>query len=87
MRFTIEEAGMKGLKNGELLRLASEQYDLFVTVDQNLTFQQNLQSLKISVLILAAKKNTYGALKPLMPKALEALKIINPGEVIFIGVL
>lgn len=84
--YTVEEAGMKGFKNRELLLLASGKYDVFVTVDQNLPYQQNIQSLNISVLILAAKKNTYRALRPLMPEALEALRRITPGEVLVIGV-
>ncbi len=81
---TVEQAGMKGLKNSELLRSASGQYDVLITVDQNIAYQQNLKSLRIAVLILAAKKNTYEALSPLIPQALEALKEIKPGEVITI---
>jgi len=74
---TVDEAGMKGLKNGDLLRAASGQYDVLVTVDRNLPHQQNLKSFSIAVLVLAARKNTYAALCPLMPQALEALKQSN----------
>jgi len=48
---TIDEAGMKGLKNGQLLRVASGQYDVLVTVDQNLAYQQNLRVLPLAILI------------------------------------
>ena len=41
---TVDEAGFKGLKNGELLRAASGVYDVLVTVDQNLSFQQNIRN-------------------------------------------
>jgi hypothetical protein len=79
--FTVEEAGLKGLKNGALLRRAvPESFEVLVTVDQNLSHQQNLKSLPIAVLILVARKNTYAALKPLMPRALEALARISRGE-------
>jgi hypothetical protein len=81
---TVEEAGMKGLKNSQLLRSASGQYDVLITVDQKLTYQQNLKSLRIAVLILAARKNSYEALRPLIPQALEALKQIRPGEIVTI---
>src|SRR5438067_1059674 len=78
--FTIDEAGLKGLKIGDLLRAASGAYDVLVTVDQNLPYQQNLESFDIAVLVLIAKRNTYTALKPLMPQVLEALKHVRVGE-------
>ena len=65
--FTVEEAGFKGLKNGRLLQAASGQYDVLVTVDQNLTYQQNLKSLRIAIVVLSAKRGTYPMLRPLMP--------------------
>jgi hypothetical protein len=42
---TVEEAGLKGLKNGRLLQAASSQYDVLVTVDQNIQYQQNLKNI------------------------------------------
>jgi Domain of unknown function (DUF5615) len=81
--FTVEEAGFKGLKNGALLRRAvAEGFEVLVTVDQSLSHQQNLRSLRIAVLILAARKNTYAALKPLVPRALRALARVRRGEVV-----
>lgn len=79
---TVEEAGLKGLKNGELLRRASQVFDVLVTVDQNISHQQNLRALDIAVVVLAAKKNTYAALKPLIPQTLETLEWITPGEIV-----
>ena len=81
---TVEEAGLKGLKNGDLLRSASGQYDVLVTVDQNLQYQQDIKSLNLAVLVLVAKRNSYQALHPLMNRALEALKQIKSGEVVTI---
>jgi predicted nuclease of predicted toxin-antitoxin system len=80
--FTVEDAGFKGLKNGRLLQAASGQYDVLVTVDQNLTYQQNLKSFSVAVIVLSARRSTYAALRPLMPKVLEALDGINPGDVV-----
>lgn len=79
---TVEEAGFKGLKNGQLLQAASGQYDVLVTVDQNLQYQQNLKTLYIAVIVLKAKRSTYPMLKPLMPQVLETLETIESGEVI-----
>jgi hypothetical protein len=82
--FTVEDAGLKGLKNGELLQAASGKYDVLVTVDKNIPSQQNLVSLKIAFLILRAKTNKYNTLKELVPKALAALENIQPGNIKYI---
>jgi len=81
---TVEEAGFKGLENGDLLKAASGAYDVLITVDRNLPYQQNLTGLEIDVLILSAKRNSYVRLKPLMPKALKALETMNPRDVVVI---
>ena len=81
---TVEEAGFKGLKNGRLLQAASGQYDVPVTVDQNLQYQQNLKTLAIAVVVLKAKRSTYPILKLLMPQVLEILEKIEPGELVIV---
>jgi hypothetical protein len=81
--FTVEEAGLKGLKNGKLLRAASGDFDVLV-VDKSIPHQQNIASLSIAVLILRAKTNTYPDLKPLAPRALAALDKIKHGEIVVI---
>jgi hypothetical protein len=52
---TAREMGWTTIKNGELLRLAAEHFDVFVTVDRNLSFQQNVASLSIAVIVLGGK--------------------------------
>ena len=79
---TVPEMGWAGIKNGALLRLAEEQFDVFLTVDQNLTFQQNLTGLALCVVTLSAKSNDIDDLRPLMPQVLERLPAALPGEVI-----
>ena len=78
---TVEEAGFKGLKNGRLLQAASGQYEVLVTVDQNLKYQQNLKTFALAVIVLKAKRSTYPMLKSLMPQVLETLEEIKPGEI------
>ncbi len=79
---TVPEQGWASKKNGELLRLANGQFDVFVTIDQNLTYQQNLKGLNLAIIVLSARSNRYKSLEPLMPSVIEALKDIKPGQVI-----
>ena len=79
---TVSEAGFKGLENGDLLSAASGSYDVLLTVDQNLPYQQNFVGLNIAILVLAAKRNSYARLKPLLPRAMKTLETIKPGDVI-----
>jgi len=81
---TVQEAGLKGLKNGALLRMASREFDVLITVDQNIPFQQNLSALPIAVVILVARSNRYSELRNLTPKVLNALTSIRAGEVVMI---
>ncbi len=79
---TVEEAGFKGLKNGRLLEAASGQYEVLVTVDQNLRYQQNLKNFNVAIIVLKARRSTYPMLKPLISQVLEALEKVKPGEII-----
>lgn len=81
---TVEEAGFKGLKNGQLLQSVSGKYDVLVTVDRNLIYQQNLKLFSLAIIVLAAKRNTYAAFQPLMQQVLTALDKINAGDVVVI---
>src|SRR5262245_49386911 len=77
---TAGQMGWSTVKNGELLVLASASFDVFVTVDRNLSFQQNLAKLPIAVLVLRATSNRLADLIPLVPKLLQALNFIEPNS-------
>ena len=79
---TVVEAGYSGLKNGVLLRAAEGNFDVLITVDRNLPFQQNIGSLQIAVLIMIAAGVTYPDLKPLVPEVLVSLSTVQPGDVL-----
>ena len=79
---TIPRAGRSGLKNGDLLSRAAGSFDVFVTVDQGIKYQQNLVNHDICVVALAARSNDIRDLEPLVPKLLAALSDARPGEVI-----
>ena len=65
---TVPQAGWAGIQNGELLRLAQAQFDVFVTVDRNLSFQQHLSQFTIAVIVLQAPTNRLKDLCPLIPQ-------------------
>ena len=82
---TARQMGWTAIQNGELLALASQSFDVFITVDRNLAFQQNLTSLAIAVIVLEAKTNRLADLKKLVPKLLLALQSLPPGHVERVG--
>jgi hypothetical protein len=68
-----------------LLTLASQHFDVFVTLDQNLSFQQNLDGFSIAVVVLSAKTSRLIDLKPLIPNLLAAIESARSGTAKFIG--
>lgn len=68
--FTIIEAGFRGLLNGKLIQSASEDgFEVLVSVDKNIEYQQNKATLPIAILVLLAKSNRIESLLPLMNEA------------------
>lgn len=83
---TAEWAGLKSKKNGDLLRAAEAAgYDVLLTVDQSLAYQQNLAGKKLSIISIRAKTNQLEDLLPFVSAILEAMKIIGAGEAVRIG--
>ena len=81
---TVPEMGWASAKNGALLRLAEQEFDVFLTNDRNLEHQQNLKLFNLAVIVLVARSNDIADIKPLMPAANEALKKIGAGEIVYI---
>ena len=81
---TVPEMGWAGTKNGALLRLAEQEFDVFLTNDQNLEYQQNLSRFDLAVVVLIAPTNDVDDLKPLMPAASEAIRLISSREIKYI---
>jgi hypothetical protein len=82
---TARQMGWTAIKNGELLSLAAEQFDVFVTVDRSLAFQQHIADLRIAVIVLRSKSNRLADLRPLVPDLLAALGDTKVGRVILVG--
>jgi hypothetical protein len=83
---TVTEHGWSGIKNGRLLTLAEAEFDVFLTIDQNLKYQQNLKAFSIGIILLAARNNRLKTLLPLMPEVRQALENIKAGGFIRVGV-
>jgi len=79
---TVPEMGWQGTKSGELIRLAAAEFDVFVTADQNLRYQQNLAGVDIGIIVLAALTTRLDDLRPLVPVALHAIASIRPGDLV-----
>ena len=82
---TVPQMGWAGVKNGQLLALAEQEFDVFITVDSNLSFQQNLSQLDIAIVVLQASSNRLADLKPLAPKVLDVLDAVVKGQAIVVG--
>ncbi len=73
---TVQRSGWTGIKNGKLLGLASAGFDVFLTMDRNLEFQQDLAALPIAILVVEAVSNRMEHLAPLVPGILRELNHI-----------
>ena len=83
---TVPFRGWASKRNGELLRLASPEFDVFITADQNLEHQQNIGQFDIAVVILMAPSNRLADLMPLLPKVLGLLASVRPGRIYRVAV-
>lgn len=82
---TVPQMGWAGTKNGKLLGLIEKEFDVFITVDRNLSFQQNLSQFNIAVVVLQAKSNRLMDLKPLVPKILDILSTVVKGQAVVVS--
>jgi predicted nuclease of predicted toxin-antitoxin system len=83
---TVPEAGLAGKKNGELLALAEDQgFEVFLTLDRGLPYQQNLAGRHIAILQIRANSNRLADLLPHAAACRENLERVRPGDVLVIG--
>lgn len=83
---TAHQMGWSTIANGELLALAAREFDVFVTVDRNLSFQQNLPAFEIAVILLRARSNRLADLRPLLPELLVCIPTAKRGIATYVGV-
>jgi hypothetical protein len=77
--------GWASKTNGELLALAETGFDVFLTVDRNLSFQQDIARFNVAVVVLVATGNRYPDLLPVVPDLLAALVGLAPGQLVRVG--
>lgn len=82
---TARQMGWSELKNGHLLRLTAEHFDVFVTVDRNLSFQNKVIDLPLAVIVLAAPTNRLADLRLLLPRLLPAIDQTMAGQVVLVS--
>lgn len=82
---TVHDRGWSGIKNGKLLTLAQGEFDVFVTVDRNLTFQQNIPKFSLAVILVHSVSNRLSDLIPLVPDIQSAIRSAVRGAVTDVG--
>lgn len=73
------------MQNGELLHHASTQFDVFVTADRNLRYQQNIASFDLGVVVIEAVDTRLPHLQSLLLPLRDAIASVSPGEVIVVS--
>ena len=81
---TVVDEGWRSLKNGDLLQQAQSQFDVFLTVDQNVQFQQNLRQYDIVVIVVVVYRNNLSSIIPFLPQIEEAIKTIESMQLVVI---
>jgi predicted nuclease of predicted toxin-antitoxin system len=82
---TVREKGWDGVKNGALLRSAQAEFDALVTMDRGIPHQQNIQTFSLGIVLIRAPSNRRADVAPLMPDVNAVLRILHPGEVVYVG--
>jgi predicted nuclease of predicted toxin-antitoxin system len=82
---TVASRGWAGIKNGELLDRMRGQYDVLVTMDRGIEFQQQIRALPFGIVVVRARSNRMQDLRPLVPSIIAAIGAIKPGLVRRVG--
>ena len=77
---TVQRQGWTSVRNGKLLELAKDQFDLLLTADKGMEYQQNQDRLPVAILVVRAKSNRLEDLARAVPAILAALDEISPRE-------
>ena len=82
---TVTGLGWQGIRNSELLRRVHRRFDVLLTMDRNLEFQQNIADFEVGILVILAPSNRMADLRPLVPGILSSLKTVRPGTSLRLG--
>jgi len=84
---TVQDMRWAGLRNGTLLRRAEDSFDVFVTMDKSIPFQQSVADLRIGVLVIRARNNSFQSLKTHLSSISEAANRVESGTVVELTLL
>ncbi len=79
---TVKYLGWNAKRNGELLTLAQNEFDVLITADQSIPYQQHITEADVAIVVLAARRNSFEYLAPLVPQILEVLPSLKRGEIV-----
>lgn len=82
--WTVTRAGWAGVKNGNLLRLAEESFDVFVSADLNIPYQQNLSGSRLGFVFLRAGGTQFRDILPYIDDLREAISMVAPGQFVYV---
>ncbi len=82
---TVPKHGWASKSNGELLTLAAPEFDVFVTHDENLVQQLNLQNFDIGIVVIHAESNRLDDIRPLVDEINAAIESVSPHHVVHVG--
>ena len=84
--FTVKDMGWTGIKNGELIKLLSQNYfDYWIVADKNIPYQQNTADIPFKIMVLDVFRNTLKSIEPLLPKILAILNTSSSNKVIIVN--
>ena len=84
--FTVKDMGWTGIKNGELIKLLSQNnFDYWIVADKNIPYQQNTSEIPFKIIVLDVFRNTLKSIEPLLPKILDILNTSSSNKVIIVN--
>lgn len=78
--YSVHMMGWSGIKNGDLIARADSQFDIFITIDKNLSYQQNLTRLRMAIILIAVGNNKVETVLVKSKELLEAIAVIQKSE-------
>jgi hypothetical protein len=79
---TVVQMGWGGITNGKLLALAQEEFDVFVTLDQNIEHQINMRRARLGLLVVKVPDNKIKFYEPIFSQMLEAAENLSAGQIL-----
>ncbi|HYR29553.1 MAG TPA: DUF5615 family PIN-like protein [Thermoanaerobaculia bacterium] len=81
---TVTDAGLSGFKNGQLLRRIDGDFDVFITVDKSMQYQQNLAAYAVSFALLRVRSNDIADIEPVLPRLFARWSELKPGTLLIV---